>query len=315
MTSKVVVGVDVSKLTFDVCSAKGLLQFSNDQAGFEQFAEAIPAAHIVMEVTGTYHLRLAHWLYQNGYAVSVLNPAVPKHYARMKLKRAKTDKADARVLYQFAEETSDLPLWQPADAAIIELNQLDRLLAGLQTDLTRVTNRQEALAQCDTVNAFAFDALEQQAVALRAGIRRCEDEMERLVKHHYGDLYALLQTVPGIGRRTALMFVVLTDGFTRFPGSKQFAAYLGLTSFIRQSGTSIRGSGGITKMGNGRMRQLLYMAALTARQHNPACAEFAARLSGNGKPPKVVRIAIANKLIRQAFAVVEKQQPYSAAYA
>ena len=68
-------------------------------------------------------------------------------------------------------------------------------------------------------------------------------------------------------------------------------------------------------MGNPRMRQLLYMAALTAKRRNKACVEFAERLAANGKPPKVIRIAIANKLIRQAFAVCLKQQPYSEAYA
>jgi len=111
------------------------------------------------------------------------------------------------------------------------------------------------------------------------------------------------------------MFIVLTRGFTRFESAKSFVAYLGLSSFIKTSGTSVRGSGAISKMGNPRMRQLLYMAALTAKRRNLACQAFAQRLTDNGKPPKVVRIAVANKLIRQAFAVCSKQQPYSECYA
>lgn len=315
MKKRIVVGVDVAKLTFEARWRGGAGEFGNDIEGFEQFAEAIPAkAHVVMEVTGTYHQRLAHWLYHHGYAVSVVNPAQPAYYARMKLKRGKTDPMDAGVLQQYGE-AEPLPLWSPMETVIVELNQLDRHLAGLHKDHTQVVNRLEALTQHERVNSFALADLESQECDLARRIRDCEREMERLVREHFGELYELLRTIPGIGRRTALMFIVLTDGFQRFPTAKQFTAYLGLTSFVRQSGTSIHGSGAITKMGNGRMRQLLYMAALTAKQFNPACQDFAARLAANGKPPKVIRVAVANKLIRQVFAVVEKQQAFSTAYA
>lgn len=314
-----VVGIDVSKLTFDAewCVGKRVYRerFDNAEHGFATLMQMLPRkVHIVMEVTGTYHLRLATCLHESGYRVSVENPAKPAYFARMRLMRTKTDPVDAGVLRRYGEY-EELAPWQPPGEIFTELNQLDRHIVGLQSDLTRVSNRLEGLDQRVVINTFTRADLLGQRDDLKTRIKQCEKEIERIVLEHFGALYTLIRTVPGVGKKTAIMFIVLTEAFTRFPDAKRFASYLGMTSFIRDSGTSIKGSGAITRMGNGRMRQLLYMAALTAKSQNRACTEFAERLTANGKPPKVVRIAVANKLIRQVFAVFEKQEHYSENFA
>lgn len=318
MKSPIIVGVDIAKETFDaewVADRIFAAQFENHESGFEEFLQWIPDnAHVVMEATGTYYLRLATFLSRQERKVSVVNPATPAYFARMKLKRAKTDPVDAQVLRLYGQY-DELPLWRPVEDIFTELNQLDKHIAGLVGDLNRVNNRLEALSQYVNVNRFARLDLESQRDELQVRIKQSERELDRLVREYFGKLYTLLQSIRGIGRKTAVMLIVLTRAFTRFPSAKQFAAYVGITSFVRQSGTSVKGSGAITKMGHARMRALLYMAALAAKRKNQACHTFAARLTANGKPPKVVRIAVANKLIRQAFAVVEKQEPYSENFA
>lgn len=319
MTKSAVVGVDIAKLTFDAKWREGdnvrAERFTNDETGFQQFVSGIPAdAHVVMESTGTYHLRLATWLCNEGIDVSVENPAKPAYFARMKLLRAKTDPVDAGVMLAYGEY-EELALWRPVSDVISELNQLDRHITGLQGDLNRCLNRLEALTQRVTINDYTRADLVAQSEDLSARIKRAEKEVSRLVLEHFAELYELIRSIPGVGKKTAVMFIVLTEAFTRFPDAKRFASYLGMTSFLKQSGTSIKGSGGITKMGNKRMRQVLYMAALTAMKLNHGCVEFAGRLKENGKPGKVIRIAVANKLIRQVFAVVEKQEVYSEQYA
>lgn len=314
------VGVDIAKLTFDAewGDGDGVVRdrFDYTDAGMERFMTAIPRkAHVVMEATGTYYLRLATRLFAAGYKVTVENPAKITYFARMKLMRTKTDPMDAIVIRRYAEYEDELTLWRPVPVIFAELNQLDRHIAGLQKDRNQVANRIEALQQCVSINTFTLQDLEEQQAELESRIKRSEREIQRLVIEHFGELYHLIRSIPGVGAKTAIMFIVLTEAFTRFPSARQFAAYLGMTSFIRDSGTSVKGSGAITKMGNARMRQILYMAALTARSQNKACRDFAARLSGNGKPVKVVRVAVANKLIRQVFAVFEKQEPYSENFA
>jgi len=321
MTGGRIVGVDMGKYHFDAewCDGRKTYtaRFENVATGHERFLAWMPArAHVVMEATGTYFLRLATYLSEHRRKVSVVNPVQPAYYARMKLLRAKTDPVDARVLRQYGEaEAVSLVVWRPREAVFTELNQIDRHLQGLQKDLNQVSNRLEALSQCVTVEAWTKQDLEEHRQDLVARVHRCEQELVRRVHEQFPALLELLTSIPGIGEKTAVLFIVLTEAFTRFPGAKSFAAYVGLTSFLKRSGTSVKGNGGITKMGQARMRQLLYMAAGSAVRHNASCRTFAARLKSNGKPPKVVRVAVANKLIRQAFAVLEKQEPYSQAYA
>ena len=316
MTSTRIVGIDVSKATFDVAfSAEARAVYSNDPSGFTRFRQALADGdHVIMEATGTYFLKLATFLSEQGITVSVINPAVISYFARMRLVRAKTDRVDANIIREYGcLET--LPVWMPTEDVFIELNQLDSHLQGLQGDRNRVIGRLEALQQCARINAYTLEDLQLQLTDLEGRIKQCEKELVVLTEAHFPELLTLLTSIKGIGKKTAIMFIVLTHGFTRFTSPKHFASFLGLSSFIRQSGTSVRGAGGISKMGNPRMRQLLYMAALTARTKNQACKTFAERLANNGKPVKVVHIAVANKLIRLAFAVCLKQQSYSECYA
>ena len=311
------VGVDISKLTFDAAFSDGRkAAIPMDAEGFETFLAMLsPNDHVVMEATGAYYHKLAHYLHEHAITVSVVNPAVIAYFARMKLTRVKTDTADAEIIRQYAVEQPALALWLPPEDLYAQLNQLDSHLNGLQQDRTRVVNRLEALAQCVVVNAFTQEDLVTQLEDLEARIARCEKELVTLTRAHLPDQLERLTSIQGIGPKTAVMMLVLTHGFTRFSSAKQFAAYVGITSFIRRSGSSVRGAGGISKMGNPRMRQLLYMASMTASRRNRACSVFAERLSANGKPLRVVRIAVANKLIRQAFAVCQKGEMYSECYA
>lgn len=79
-----------------------------------------------------------------------------------------------------------------------------------------------------------------------------------------------------------------------------------------QSGTSVRGRAQIGHGGNGRLRTALYMATLSAAQHNPTIREFYQRLRAAGKPSKVARCAAARKLLRLAWALVKKNERYRA---
>jgi len=71
-----------------------------------------------------------------------------------------------------------------------------------------------------------------------------------------------LCSIPGIGKKTAMFLIVLTDGFRSFENSKQLCAYLGLAPTIKMSGKSVRGQSRISKTGNSVMRNLLFMCSL-----------------------------------------------------
>ena len=106
------------------------------------------------------------------------------------------------------------------------------------------------------------------------------------------------------------MLLVLTNGFTNFENASQLCCYAGITPIIRESGSSVRGKSRISKMGNPKLRNLLFMCSFTACKHNKACREIYQRIIAKGKSKKLALIAVCNKLLKQAFAVVKSGLPY-----
>ena len=104
--------------------------------------------------------------------------------------------------------------------------------------------------------------------------------------------------------------IITTGGFTYFQNAKQVSRYLGICPTYEQSGTSVNIKGHINRNGDAYTRGLLYIAAWPASRFNAQCKETYTRLRQNGKSGKLAMIAVANKLIRQAFAVVAHDKEY-----
>jgi transposase len=129
--SNIILGIDISKATFDVALLNDnkvkTKKFSNTSNGFSELKKwlknkEINTAHVCMEVTGGYEAKLAQNLYDNGFRVSVINPARIKGFAMSKLSRVKTDKADCKLIAYFCQAMQP-NLWQPTPLHIQELQQ------------------------------------------------------------------------------------------------------------------------------------------------------------------------------------------------
>uniref|UniRef100_UPI002597119A transposase n=1 Tax=uncultured Polaribacter sp. TaxID=174711 RepID=UPI002597119A len=120
----------------------------------------------------------------------------------------------------------------------------------------------------------------------------------------------LLKSIPGIGLKTALFLIVVTDGFRKFENASQLCSYVGITPTIRESGSSVRGRARISKVGNRKLRNLLFLCAFSAYKHNKSCREIFERITSKGKSKKLALIAVSNKLLRQAFAIAKSGIPY-----
>lgn len=313
-----VAGIDISKDFFDVCFISGRCEkagrFTNDTKGFEQFCAWISAGtHCVMEVTGPYYLRVATYLHGKGFSVSVVNPLVIKRFSQMRLIRAKTDKADARMiaLYGLSEA---LQLWSPPNDCITALQQLDSISAQLSKQRTALNNQLEAFRQSGAVQKQIKQFL-IKAIRIAQKQQACiEKQMDDLVKKHYAEMMKNLTSIPGLGKKTAMVLIVLTGGFKKFASAKQLSAYVGLAPRIFQSGSSVKGKARICKMGMSRIRVLLYLCAWSAKRCNQACKDLYERLVSKGKAKRVALIAVANKLIKQAFAIINNNTTYKKNY-
>ena len=308
-------GVDISKDVFDVQgSASSHQQFKNDAKGFVSFLKALPQESlVVMEATGYYHYRLAQFLYKNKVLVSVVNPLSVKRFIQMKLAKVKTDKSDAKAICDYAL-TNEVPLYNALTDVQSECLQLFRLLDSYLKKRTATKNKLHGEETLGIPSRFVYRSLKRNLKHLNKEIEGIDQRLLALVKEEQQQQLSLLTTVPGIGIKTALFLIVVTDGFSKFETASQLCSYVGITPTIRESGSSVRGRSRISKVGNKKLRNLLFLCAFNACKHNKACRELYERIVNKGKSKKLALIAVANKLLKQSFAIAKSGRPYDPSY-
>ncbi len=308
-------GIDVSMETFDVSTSdQRHFQFSNDAEGYRKLMKILnEESHCVMEATGAYHQKLATWLSSQGSRVSVVNPIVIKRFAQMRLRLAKTDKADASMIRQYAEVEKP-ELWSPPEEYVTQAGEINSLIVLLIRQRTALKNKLHSVNYKEGEFSMVLKSLKRQIENLDLEINQLETSMEDLIKEHQDEMLKGLCSIPGIGKKTAMFLIVLTDAFRSFENSKQLCAYLGLAPTIKMSGKSVRGQSRISKTGNSVMRNLLFMCSFTACERNKACRELYMRMVTKGKSKKVALIAVANKLIKQSLAIGKSGGMYQENY-
>jgi transposase len=312
---KTIFGIDISKTTFDVMDSDGKhSQFENNQKGFSKFLKLLNAdSHCVMEATGYYHYQLVHYLVENKILVSVENPLSIKRFIQMKLSRIKTDKSDAKMICIYGQER-DLQSWVGYSKNQMECFQMMRLLETYTKQSTAYKNKLQAEQTLGNPSKLVIKSLEKSLKNLKKESEIIEKELLELVKIDYQEMLTKIESIPSIGRKTAVMLLVVTDGFTRFESAAQLCSFCGLTPVIRQSGTSINGRSRISKIGNAKLRNLLFMCSFTAFKHNKACKAIFDRITDQGKSRKLALIAVCNKLLKQAFAIAKSGVEYNENY-
>ncbi len=308
-------GIDISKDVFDVMdSSENHHQLKNDLSGFKEFGKMLNEySHCVMEATGSYYQGLATWLYSQSIDVSVVNPLSVKRFIQMRLKTSKTDKLDALMIRLYGE--SEQPdLWNPPSKLIIEATELHKLIEILVRHRAALKNRLHALKAKGISRSPVVTSVRRQIRNLSNEIAELELKLEVVIKEYQPDLLTRLCSIPGIGKRTAIYLIVLTHGFEKFETSRQLISYFGLNPIIRESGSSIRGKSRISKTGNNHIRNLLFMCAFTACEHNKSCREIYQRITAKGKSKKLALIAVANKLLKQSLAIAKSGLYYDENY-
>jgi transposase len=308
-------GIDISKDFFDVCDNNAVYyQFKNTVSGFRKLLRLLDNDTIcVMEATGYYHIRLAYYLLESGFGVSVENPLKIRRFIQMELSKIKTDKSDAKMIQLYGKDRTP-KLWFGHSKTQQESLQLSRLLSVYSKQSTQLKNKIHGETVLGVPSKLTLRSLEKQLKNLKKEILFLEEALEKNVKKEYQESLTLLKTIPGIGNKTALMLLVFTDGFHRFESSKELCSYAGITPLIRQSGSSVKGRPRISKMGNPKLRNLLFMCSFNACKYNKACKALFDRIVAKGKSKKLALIAVCNKLLKQAFSVIKNRLPYDENY-
>lgn len=308
------VGIDISKLTFDVSLQEGgkhlHKQFSNDTKGFKALTKCLSQDHCcVMEASGPYYLKLAFYLLDQGIAVSVVNPLIIRRFSQMRMMRAKTDKKDAAVIAEYGR-TEKPVLWEKESEYSLELKQLQACQQLLNKNKGALIRQQQAFSANPVKNKVVSMGLKRQIRSIDSELLRIEREMLAIIEMHHKEQFAQLTSIPGIGPKAAMALIVLSGGFSRFSSAKQLSSYIGLAPRIFESGTSVKGKTKICKMGMSRIRAILYVCSWSAIKKNKACKELFERIVEKGKSKKLALVAVMNKLVKQAFAIATSGNYY-----
>ena len=309
------VGIDVSKATFVVAysSAKAgkTKTFKNTTKGVYEFIQTLSVMehHCVLEATGNYSALLVYLLSKAGITVSLENPLKIKNFARVMLSVNKTDETDARLIALYGERMQPSP-YKLRSKSILILKQKRTVLRQLKKQLVATRNLKGSMEVLPLFDAKCKQTIEKTITFLEKQIKGMEEELASLAEDEYKKQMDLLTSIKGIGITLAAALIVATGGFTYFDNAKQLTRYLGLSPTYQLSGTSVHVKGHINRNGDPGLRSQLYVAAFSSLRCNTECKACFDRLRSNGKPGKVAVIAVANKLIRQAFAVVTQGKPY-----
>jgi transposase len=315
----ITIGVDIAKKKFDVASfVNGKpkhAKFTNDPTGFAEFVDWFTELHgdvkplICMESTGAYSLPLADFLVNQGHAVSLVNPAKIHAFAKSELSRAKTDKADAKLIARYAL-TMQPPLWIPPPAAIRELQALVRRVEHLLEMIQMEKNR------LDTANSSVKSSISNVITTLEAELKATREAIQNQINND-PDLKKrgeLLDSIPGVGDATIAHLLIVLSPHHEFIKAKQVVAFAGLAPALRESG-QWHGNTHIAKNGDAVLRKALYMPAIVAWGCNPLITPFCERLKANGKNGKAIVCAAMRKLIHIAFGILKSGKRFDPNYA
>jgi transposase len=310
-----ILGLDISKVKFDVALLINkkfkFKHFRNDKIGFDKLMlwlknHEVSQLHACMEATGSYGEDLATFLHDQGFQISVVNPAQIKGFAQCELARNKTDKADAQLIARFCAAVKP-SLWQPKPRHVRNLQHLVRRVDSLQAMRQQELNRKGTVGLQDISESIdvVTELLTEQIVISKKRIKEIIDENPDLSKKR-----ELLGSIPGVSDVTASNVLAFFGEPKDFAKARQVAAFLGLNPRQYQSGSSVQGRTRISKTGDARLRKSLYMPALVAMKYNPTIKAFCEVLAKRGKAKKAIIVAAMRKLVHIIFGVLKSEKPY-----
>jgi len=329
----VYLGIDIAKATLEAAiwqagKERQLGEFTNNPSGYQQLSKALKGSvknkselQLVAEPTGTYHLGLLGYAYEQGWQVSLPNPNTVRNWAKGQGQRVKHDKIDALTLARYgAKEQPGVqqPLPEEVLTLSLLLNRQEDLEKMRQQERNRLESFQQRPGTCavvldDLLQSIQFieERLQQILLALKAHLQQFPHLKQQRTR--------LLQ-VPGIGEKSVLRILVLLyrwDAHTCGQGDfKGLTAFVGLDPVTFSSGTSVFKRPSISKMGDALIRRTLFMCALGGVHANDSpLVTFYQRLLGRNKPKKVALVAAGRKILAWAFGVFRSGNPFDPALA
>lgn len=327
-----VMGIDVSKKTFDVAlgadqvkATHQLACFANKLNGYDDLEEWLEQQEIsysqlliCLENTGIYHRRLVDYLQSKGAVVWVESGLQIKRSGG--IQRGKTDAIDAQRIQHYACRFQDrLVEYQPRGKELQQVADLMSLRARFQNSLKsfkmpiKELRKMGMIEQADCLEQSCQETIE----AMKKNLKELDKKILKIIRseEQLNECYRLTTSVKGVGFVTATNLLVYTNCFNRFDSAKQLAAYAGVAPYQHQSGTSIHRKTRVHHMANKTLKTNLHLAALSAVQHDPELKDYYWRKTEKeGKNKMLVLNNVRNKLVARIFSCVKNKRFYTPNY-
>jgi len=322
------VGVDLSKLTFDVAVILNGLKdniryrkFKKTEEGIQEFLEWLKQSGAVtdrqtlvcMEFTGLYNRMLLNFLEKTGVTIWVEMAAHIKQ--SLGLQRNKSDKLDAKRIATFAWRNQDeTKVWNSVDKDAQKIKDMlaqrerlvdtrKRLLVPLEE--MRQEGMVEEAAQLERYQKPVITQLDNSIIKIEQAIKEVVDNNEELKSKS-----ELAQSVKGVGLVICWYIIAFTNGFEYLKSGKSLACYCGVVPFERTSGTSVRSKARVSHIANKKLKSLMHMGAMSAIKYDTELKEYYERKVKDGKNKMSVLNAVKNKLLLRIAAVLRENREY-----
>jgi len=327
MKIKEFIGIDISKLKFDVRihSNQKASVFENNTAGFKSLIIWIMKnvscnkedVLVAMEHTGIYSLPISIFLTEKHFNFVLLPGLEIKR--SLGIQRGKDDKIDAKRIAEYAYQKKDKIM--PSQLPLKNILKIRRLLA-LRDRLVRYRGgflkdkKENKMFLKSGENKTLFEVIDKSIQDQDKLIVKVEKELDEIIVNDelMKKQYHLIISIKGVGKQTALVMIAYTNCFTNFENWRKFASYAGTAPFPYSSGSSIKGRNKVSHLANKKIKSLLNLCARSAIVCNPEMRIYYQNRKANGDNGMSALNIIRNKLIARIFAVVRRGTPYVDTY-
>jgi transposase len=287
------IGLDIGKATL-VSFLEGKIkgEFSNDDKGIAKFVSVckeIPAAFVICEATAGYERAVVKALLEASINVSIVVPKRVRFFALSRGIFGKSDPIDAKLLSDYGRHNRCIPC-KPASPVLAQLRDLLDCRHHIVERITML----KGLKEC--AQKFTLKNLQLEETFQTKQLAKIDTDINALLQENNAlqSDSLRLQSVSGVGpvlAHTLLAYVPEIKSIS----SKSLAAVVGVAPYPDRSGDTVNAS----RIQGGRrpVRDVLFMAAVSASQHNAVLRAFYLSLIARGKPKKVGLVAVMRKLL------------------
>lgn len=288
------VGIDVGKSQLDICIYERHISFSvsNDAPGIRKALGRLgryQLQRIVLEATGRYERAFVEAALSKNMPVLIANPLHIRRFAGAIGQLAKTDSIDAQLIAQFAAVLQP-EIYAHHSKQVLKIKDLLVRRRQLIEMMTMEKNRHHIMPK------FLKADIQRSILHLQRQLEKVDRELDKRVEEQteWREKKEIMLSMPGIGPTVVNTLMGDLPELGQL-NQKQVAALTGVAPYNRDSG-KLRGKRRI-RGGRHTVRTMLFMAVLTAIQHNKVIRAFYQHLVAQGKHKKVALTACIRKMV------------------